>query len=86
MRNLACRVLPMGLHSSVTLMQEVSETILWREGLRATNQVRRGQPVPCALIQAARTSLAEDRCFWQVYLDNFMGGDFTTWRPGSSDL
>ena len=72
---LACRVLPMGMHSSVSLMQEVSETILWREGLQRQGQIRRGQPVPAALIQAARQSLAEDRCFWQVYLDNFMGGE-----------
>ena len=66
---LACRVLPMGMHSSVSLMQEVSETILWQ------GQVRRGQPVPTALTQAAKQSLAEDRCFWQVYLDNLMGGE-----------
>ena len=72
---LACRVLPMGMHSSVSLMQEVSETILWQEGLRPESQVRRGQPVPAALIRAAKESVRSDRCFWQVYFDNFMGGD-----------
>lgn len=72
---LACRVLPMGMHSSVSLMQEVSETILWREGLSQESQVRRGRPVPRSLVVAAKQSLNEDRCFWQVYLDNFMGGD-----------
>ena len=72
---LSCRVLPMGFHSSVSLMQEVSETVLWRAGLAQCNQVRRGQPVPQSLLQAARRCCAEGRSFWQVYLDNFMGGD-----------
>ena len=72
---LACRVLPMGMHSSVALMQEVSEEILWRAGLSKEAQVRRGQPVPQVLLQTACTALREDKYFWQVYLDNFMGGD-----------
>ena len=79
---LACGVLPMGMHSSVTLMQEVSETILWREGLSRSSQVRRGQPVPAALMKAATQSVREDKYFWQVYLDNFMGGDRRA--PGES--
>ena len=72
---LACRVLPMGMHSSVSLMQEVSEEVLWRAGLVKGAQVRRGQPVPQFLLETASTAIKEDKYFWQVYLDNFMGGD-----------
>lgn len=72
---LARKVLPMGMHSSVSLMQEVSEEVLWRAGLARTAQVRRGQPVPRILLETGLAAVKEDRAFWQVYLDNFMGGD-----------
>lgn len=72
---LACKVLPMGMHSSVSLMQEVSEEVLWRAGLVRHAQIRRGQPVPRVLLETASEAVKEDKYFWQVYLDNFMGGD-----------
>lgn len=73
--HLACRVLPMGMHSSVSLMQEVSEEVLWAAGLDPRAQVRRGLPVPQVLLDTASQASRELRYFWQVYLDNFMGGE-----------
>ena len=73
--HLACRVLPMGMHSSVSLMQEVSEQVLWAAGLDQRAQIRRGLPVPRVLMETAKQAAREQKYFWQVYLDNFMGGD-----------
>ena len=75
---LACRVPPMGMHSSdssVSPMQEVPEEVLWQAGLERTAQIRRGHPAPRILMETARLSLEQDRYFWQVYLDNFTGGE-----------
>lgn len=71
---LACAVLPMGWNSSVSIMQEVSERILWNAGFSEHSQIRRGFAMPEALTKCARQSVDEDRAFWQVYLDNYMGG------------
>lgn len=72
---LSCSVLPMGWHCSVGLMQEISERILWTAGLPTEQQLRRGYAVPAILTHCATESLKSDRSFWQVYLDNFMGGE-----------
>lgn len=55
-------------------MQEVSERILWNAGFSEHSQIRRGFAVPEVLTRCAHQSVAEDRAFWQVYLDNYMGG------------
>lgn len=72
---LSCSVLPMGWHCSVRVMQEISERVLWNAGLPTEQQIRRGFAVPAILTQCARECLRSDRGFWQVYLDNFMGGE-----------
>ena len=82
---LSCSVLPMGWHCSVGLMQEISERILWSAGLPTEQQLRRGFAVPTILTHCARQSLKTDRSFWQVYLDNFMGGEKRV-SQGSSDI
>lgn len=72
---LSCSVLPMGWHCSVGLMQEISERILWLAGLPSEQQLRRGFAVPTILTHCAAEAVKTDRSFWQVYLDNFMGGE-----------
>ena len=71
---LSCAVLPMGWNSSVSIMQEVSERILWNAGFSEHAQIRRGFAMPEALTRCARQAIDEDKAFWQVYLDNYMGG------------
>ena len=79
---LSCSVLPMGWHCSVGLMQEISERVLWNAGLPTEQQLRRGYAVPAILTHCAKEALGTDRGFWQVYLDNFMGGEK---RPADAD-
>lgn len=70
----ACRVLPMGWSSSVSIMQAVSREILLSRGLPPNLELKKGTPPPpwFAQVHGGTTST---RSWWQVYLDNFMAAD-----------
>eukprot|EP00438_Fugacium_kawagutii_P022177 Skav235072 [mRNA] locus=scaffold3466:131994:145576:- [translate_table: standard] len=69
-----CRVLPMGWHSSVGVMQQISREILLSKGLPQELELHKLRHLPpwFAKVVAA----ADDQhAWWQVYLDNFMSGE-----------
>ena len=72
---LCSNVIPMGWASSVGLMQEMAEALVYSGGLRPRHQVRKGSPLPSWMSHTLRTAEEEDRMWWHVYLDNFCAGE-----------
>ena len=79
---LACKVLPMGWLSSVSVMQEMSEAILKVRALDETSQIIRNKAVPLWMVGIARESFDKSRNWWHIYLDNFAAGE--TISPGQT--
>ena len=76
---LTCKVLPMGWHSSVAIMQEISTNLLLQKPLLESHMVSKGKPMPSWLVCLTETVPAASRVWWQVYLDNFASG--RVWNP-----
>lgn len=72
---LACRVLPMGWSSSVGIMQEVSERLLWMGRLPRSSQLVRNRAVPLWMVGLIKSADAKGKAWWHVYLDNFAAGE-----------
>ena len=72
---LCCRVLPMGWASAVSVMQEVSQSLLDAQGLPGQLQVRRTRPLPSWLTPTLEEAKASTRAWFHVYLDNFFAGE-----------
>ena len=70
----ACRVLPMGWSSSVSVTQAVSREILLSRGLPPGLELKKGSPPPPWFAQV-QSSASSTKAWWQIYLDNFMAGD-----------
>lgn len=79
---LACRVLPMGWSSSVGVMQEVSERLLWLGQLPRSSQLVRNRAVPLWMVGLLRDSAEQHRAWWHVYLDNFAAGEIVSQYEG----
>lgn len=79
---LSCRVLPMGWTSSVGVMQEVSENILWHFGLGRDTQIVRRKAVPLWMVGILEKAKELGTAWWHVYLDNFCSGEVS--EPGSA--
>ena len=77
---LSCRVLPMGWASSVGVMQEVSENILWQFGLGKQTQILRRKAVPLWMVGVLEKAAEVGKAWWHVYLDNFAAGEIS--EPG----
>ena len=80
---LSCRVLPMGWASSVGVMQEVSENILWQYGLGKQTQILRRKAVPLWMVGVLEKATELGKAWWHVYLDNFAAGEIS--EPGERD-
>ena len=74
---LACKVLPMGWSSSVGVMQEVSERLLWHGKLPPTSQLVRNRAVPLWMVGLLREADVTGRAWWHVYLDNFAAAEIS---------
>ena len=72
---LSCKVLPMGWSSAVSVMQEISQNLLFCFGLPKEEQVRKTRGLPLWLCDALGKSSREKRCWWHIYLDNFFAGE-----------
>ena len=68
---LCCKVLPMGWHSSVSLMQEASSRIMKRANLPREHQISRNSTVPGWMVGLSGFVEPGHRDWWQLYLDNF---------------
>ena len=68
---LCCAVLPMGWHSSVSLMQEASANILAHSQLDPKHQLTRNLLAPAWMVNLTGLVEPGHRDWWQVYLDNF---------------
>ena len=77
---LSCRVLPMGWASSVGVMQEVSENILWQFGFERRTQILRRKAVPLWMVGVMDKAKELGKAWWHVYLDNFAAGEIS--EPG----
>eukprot|EP00435_Cladocopium_sp_Y103_P065421 s378_g27.t1 len=71
---MACCVLPMGWLSSVSIMQEVSENLLFQQSFPVESQISRHRPLPVWMVGLLQQSKREQRAWWHVYLDNYAGG------------
>ena len=72
---LSCKVLPMGWSSAVSVMQEISQNLLFCFGLPREQQVRKTRGLPLWLCNTMRKSCKEKRSWWHIYLDNFFAGE-----------
>ncbi len=72
---LSCAVLPMGWSSAVAVMQEIFTELLLRGGLPESSQVKRTRSLPAWLCESLATSKKLNKCWWHVYLDNFLCGE-----------
>ena len=72
---LCSNVIPMGWASSVGLMQEMAEALVYAGGLHPQHQVRKGSPLPSWMSQSLKLAEETDRMWWHVYLDNFCAGE-----------
>ena len=72
---LACRVLPMGWASSVGVMQEISERLLWMGRLPRSSQLVRSRAVPLWMVGLVKEAEDKGKAWWHVYLDNFAAGE-----------
>ena len=80
---LACRVLPMGWASSVGVMQEISERLLYVGKLPTTSQLVRSRAVPLWMVGLLKESAEKGKAWWHVYLDNFAAGEIVRDGLGS---
>jgi site-specific DNA-cytosine methylase len=71
---LACKVLPMGWLSSVSIMQEISERILNMKQLDPLSQLVRTKAAPQWMVGIFHAAREQCRLWWHVYLDNFALG------------
>ena len=71
---LSCNVLPMGWASAVGLMQMIAEECLLKGGLEIERQISRTKPLPSFLTACWTTAKETQQSWWQVYLDNYAGG------------
>ena len=71
---LSCTVLPMDWLSSVSVMQEISESILLKTSLTSEHQLTRNRPVPLWMVGLLKDANHSQRYWWHVYLDNFAAG------------
>lgn len=78
---LACKVLPMGWASAVSVMQEVSQALLNHGGLPRGEQVLRTKPLPTWLTEVLKAARVTSTGWYHVYLDNFFSGE----RLGAGD-
>ena len=67
-----CKVLPMGWASSVGLMRMASRQMILRLGSGHGEELRKGKQTPKWFTDSLRQE--GERCWWQVYLDNYMAG------------
>lgn len=72
---LSCRVLPMGWSSAVSVMQEISQSLLHCFGLPREVQVKRTKGLPLWLCESLRNAGSSKRAWWRIYLDNFFAGE-----------
>lgn len=72
---LACSVLPMRWLSSVGIMQEASEMLLYRSPINRIGQMARSKPIPEWFNELLRQAGSNNRAWWHVYLDNFAAGE-----------
>ena len=72
---LACRVLPVGWASSVGVMQEISERLLWMGRLPRSSQLVRSRAVPLWMVGLVKEAEDKGKAWWHVYLDNFAAGE-----------
>lgn len=72
---LACRVLPMGWSSAVSVMQEVSQILLEKGGADLSLQVSRTRPLPSWLTACLKESRESRRAWYHIYLDNYFSGE-----------
>ena len=72
---LCSNVIPMGWASSVGLMQEMAEALVYGGGLSPRHQVRKGSPLPSWMNHTLKEAKESDRMWWHVYLDNFCAGE-----------
>ena len=75
---LACNVLPMGWSSSVSIMQELSESLLRIGGMSRDHQILRGSAMPLWLVGIVSAAYDGNRSWWHVYLDNFAAAEVGT--------
>ena len=71
---LACKALPMGWLSSVSIMQEISERILSMKQLDPLSQLVRNKAVPQWMVGIFHMARQQSKLWWHVYLDNFALG------------
>ena len=71
---LACRVLPMGWLSSVSIMQEVSECLVNPTVLPREEQVSKSKTLPLWMTGLLKEVRKGRKAWWHVYLDNFAAG------------
>ena len=72
---LCSNVVPMGWASSVGLMQEMAESLVYKGGLSQRHQIRKGSPLPSWMSHTLATAEETHRMWWHVYLDNFCAGE-----------
>ena len=83
--DLCCSCLPMGWHSSVALMQEISAQVLITAHLPVAYQLSRNRFVPSWLVNLESVVPLAHRDWWQVYLDNFASGLVTNAYAEAAD-
>lgn len=66
-----CSVIPMGWSSAVSIMQELASKLTTIARLPSSHQVRRQVPLPPWLTDVLEKSVATDRPWFHIYLDNF---------------
>ena len=64
----------MGWLSSVSVMQEISESMLLKTSLTSEHQLTRNRPVPLWMVGLLKDANHSQRYWWHVYLDNFAAG------------
>ena len=72
---LVCSVIPMGWLSSVSVIQEIFESLLRNGGLNLATQIMRGKPLPIWMNEILSRAKNTDKTWWHVYLDNFFAGE-----------
>ena len=74
----ACRVIPMGWASAVSVMQELAERLATISQLPEGYRVRRTSPLPSWLTEVCDRAVATNRPWFHVYLDNFCAMEVRT--------
>ena len=71
---LCAKVLPMGWHSAVGLMEEAAERLLLDSGLPQPSVVNRVSKLPRGFTEILGREVNQAEPFWHIYLDNFASG------------